>query len=111
VLIPLPLADASDTEIAIASLLCIEPTLAAVHVQTAIASVCQQLGLSYCHLPSSAGHHSLEIGRITDMGMIFVPSQAGVSHSDTEYTSLQQSIQGANVLLHTSIELDKIYSA
>lgn len=105
------IATDTDTEIAIAPLLCVEPTLAALHVQTAIESVCQQLGLSYCHLPSRAGHDSLEIGRITDMGMIFVPSQAGVSHSEAEYTSPQQCTQGANVLLHTLLDLDKIYPA
>lgn len=99
----------TDTEIAIAPLLCVEPTLAGVPVQTAIESVCQQLGLSYCHLPSRAGHDALEIGRITDMGMIFVPSQAGVSHSEAEYTSPEQCTQGANVLLHTLLELDKSY--
>lgn len=105
------IATDTDTEIAIAPLLCVEPTLADLHVQTAIESVCQQLGLSYCHLPSRAGHDSLEIGRITDMGMIFVPSQAGVSHSEAEYTSPQQCTQGANVLLHTLLDLDKIYPA
>lgn len=103
------IATDTDTEIAIAPLLSVEPTLAAPHVQTTIESVCQQLGLSYCHLPSRAGHDSLEIGRITDMGMIFVPSQAGVSHSEAEYTSPEQCTQGANVLLHTLLALDKIY--
>lgn len=105
------IATDTDTEIAIAPLLCVEPTLAALDVQTTIESVCQKLGLSYCHLPSRAGHDALEIGRITDMGMIFVPSQAGVSHSSFEYTSPQQCTQGTNVLLHTLLELDKIYPA
>lgn len=105
------IATDTDTEIAIAPLLCVEPTLADLHVQTSIESVCQQLGLSYCHLPSRAGHDALEIGRVTNMGMIFVPSQAGVSHSEAEYTSSQQCTQGANVLLHTLLELDKIYPA
>lgn len=99
----------TNTKIAIAPQLCVEPTLAAQKVQTTISSVCQQLGLSYCHLPSRAGHDSLEIGRITDMGMIFVPSLAGVSHSESEYTSPQQCTQGANVLLQTLLELDQLY--
>lgn len=102
------IANNTNTEISIASLLCVQPTLAAMHVQRAIESVCQQLGLSYCYLPSRAGHDSLEIGRITDMGMIFVPSQAGVSHSESEYTAPEQCTQGANVLLHALLELDKI---
>lgn len=99
----------TDTQIEITPLLCVEPAPAATQVQTAIASVCYELGLSYCQLPSRAGHDSMEMGRITDMGMIFVPSQAGVSHSEAEYTSPEQCVQGANVLLHTLLQLDKIY--
>jgi len=49
------------------------------------------------------------MGRITDMGMIFVPSQNGLSHSGEEYTSPEQCTQGANVLLHTLLYLDTIY--
>jgi N-carbamoyl-L-amino-acid hydrolase len=104
------IAKATHTTIDVAPLLCVEPTLAAPLVQEAIESVCQQLGLSYHHLPSRAGHDALEVGRVTDMGMIFVPSYAGISHSQAEYTSPEQCIQGANVLLHTLIQLDKIYS-
>jgi N-carbamoyl-L-amino-acid hydrolase len=91
-------------------LLCVEPTPAAQPIQNTIASVCEQFGLSYCYLPSRAGHDSLELGRITDMGMIFVPSQAGVSHSEAEYTSPEQCAQGANILLHTLLQLDQLYS-
>ncbi|NDJ17337.1 hydantoinase/carbamoylase family amidase [Myxacorys almedinensis A] len=99
----------TDTQITVAPLLCVEPTLAAGLVQDAIAAVCHQLGLSHCHLPSRAGHDSLEVGRITDMGMIFVPSQAGLSHSEAEYTSPEHCAQGATVLLHTLLALDKLY--
>ncbi len=99
----------TNTKIAINPQLCVEPTLADQKVQATITSVCQRLKLSYCCLPSRAGHDALEIGRITDMGMIFVPSLAGVSHSESEYTSPQQCTQGANVLLQTLLELDQLY--
>jgi hypothetical protein len=46
---------------------------------------------------------------LADMGMIFVPSQAGISHADTEYTSPQQCALGAEVLLHTLLKLDQLY--
>jgi beta-ureidopropionase / N-carbamoyl-L-amino-acid hydrolase len=104
------IAAETNTTIDIKPLLCVEPTLAADPVQKAIVKVCEQLDLSYCHLPSRAGHDSLEVGRITDMGMIFVPSQFGISHSEAEYTAPEQCTQGANVLLNTLVELDKIYS-
>ncbi|MBD2460560.1 Zn-dependent hydrolase [Oscillatoria sp. FACHB-1407] len=103
------IATETNTTIQITPLLEVEPTLAAPHVQGAIETVCQNLNLSYCHLPSRAGHDAMELGRITDMGMIFVPSQSGVSHSEAEYTSPEQCTQGANVLLHTLLMLDGLY--
>jgi N-carbamoyl-L-amino-acid hydrolase len=103
------IASTTQTDIQITTLLSVEPTPAAPQIQDTIQSVCQELGLSYCHLPSRAGHDALEVGRITNMGMIFVPSQSGVSHSEAEYTSPQQCVQGANVLLHTLLKLDQIY--
>jgi N-carbamoyl-L-amino-acid hydrolase len=96
-------------DIAFKPLLCVEPTPATPEIQGAIANVCDHLGLSHCHLPSRAGHDALEMGRVTDMGMIFVPSEAGISHSGAEYTSPEQCTQGANVLLHTFLELDNRY--
>jgi beta-ureidopropionase / N-carbamoyl-L-amino-acid hydrolase len=99
----------TNTTIEIHSLLCVEPSLSARSIQQTIQTVCQQFGLSCCSLPSRAGHDALELGRITDMGMIFVPSQAGVSHSEAEYTSPEQCLQGADVLLHTLMQLDKVY--
>jgi beta-ureidopropionase / N-carbamoyl-L-amino-acid hydrolase len=100
----------TNTQITISPILVVEPTPAAAIVQGAIEATCQQLDLSYCHMPSRAGHDSLEIGRFTDMGMIFVPSQAGVSHSMEEYTSPEQCTAGANVLLNTLLRLDELYS-
>ncbi len=101
------IAEQTDTQISMKPLLCVEPTPAADTVQMAIEIICQEMGLSYCHLPSRAGHDALEVGRITDMGMIFVPSQAGVSHSENEYSTPEQCTQGVNVLLNTFIQLDK----
>jgi beta-ureidopropionase / N-carbamoyl-L-amino-acid hydrolase len=97
------------THITTSPILIVEPSPAAASVQQAIEKTAQQMGLSYCHLPSRAGHDALEMGRFTDMGMIFVPSQAGVSHSCEEYTSPEQCIQGANVLLNTLLLLDERY--
>ena len=105
------IAVATQTEILMSQALHVLPTLAQPKIQDAIAIACQQLGLSYTHLPSRAGHDAQEIGRFTDMGMIFVPSLAGVSHAEDEYTSPAQCIQGANVLLPTLLQLDRLYSA
>jgi beta-ureidopropionase / N-carbamoyl-L-amino-acid hydrolase len=103
------IATQTHTQIGVSPILVVEPSLAANAVQNVIETICQDLNLSYCHLPSRAGHDALEMGRFTDMGMIFVPSQEGVSHSGEEYTSPEQCVQGANVLLNTLLQLDTVY--
>jgi N-carbamoyl-L-amino-acid hydrolase len=100
------IAVASRTRIAMNPQFVVDPTPADPHIQEVITSCCQQLGLSYTHLPSRASHDAQEMGRLTAMGMIFVPSREGVSHSADEYTSPEQCEQGTNVLLQTLLRLD-----
>lgn len=102
-------AVATRTKIRIKPELKVEPTLATEEIQSLIVESCDELGMTYTHLPSRASHDAQEVGRFTDMGMIFVPSLAGISHSADEYTSPEQCRQGANVLLQTLMKLDKRY--
>lgn len=103
------IAAQSNTNIRMEQCLDNEPAPAKEHIQSAIVSACQALQLSYLYLPSRASHDAQEMARITDMGMIFVPSEGGISHSEQEYTSPAACAQGANVLLHTLMSLDRYY--
>lgn len=104
------IATETQTQIHLQPFLQNEPALAEPHIQKTIAQICDNLELSYMYLPSRASHDSQEIATFTDMGMIFVPSEAGLSHAEAEYTSPEQCTQGANVLLHTLLKLDQYYS-
>ncbi|NJL85247.1 MAG: Zn-dependent hydrolase [Leptolyngbyaceae cyanobacterium SM1_1_3] len=104
------IAAATQTKILIEPVLDVDPSPAAPRIQQTITAVCDRLGFSHLSLPSRAGHDAQEMGRFTDMGMIFVPSEGGVSHSEIEYTSPEQCAQGATVLLQTLLELDRGYS-
>ncbi|MFK8043791.1 M20/M25/M40 family metallo-hydrolase, partial [Congregibacter sp.] len=75
-------------------------------LRQAIESSSDSLGLSHQRMPSGAGHDAQSLGAICPIGMIFVPSRDGVSHSPKEYTSPEQITNGANVLLRTLINLD-----
>lgn len=66
----------------------------------------KSLGLSTRWLPSGAGHDAQEIARLGPVGMIFVPSVGGISHSPKEYSRPEDIANGANVLLHTLLKLD-----
>jgi len=61
---------------------------------------------SLMRLPSGAGHDAQQIARLCPMGMIFVPSVGGISHSPRELTTWDDCARGANVLLGTVLELD-----
>ena len=58
-------------------------------------------------MPSGAGHDAQDISRFAPVGMIFVPSKGGISHSPKEFTSAEDMANGANVLLRTILSLDK----
>jgi N-carbamoyl-L-amino-acid hydrolase len=64
------------------------------------------LGLSFLTMPSGAGHDAQSVARIAPVGMIFVPSVGGISHSPKEHTRPQDVENGANVLLQTILRLD-----
>ncbi|MDV3347274.1 Zn-dependent hydrolase [Leptothoe sp. LEGE 181152] len=103
------IATQTQTQIHIKPQLRNEPVPVNSHIYNAIAQVCDELRLPAQSLPSRASHDAQIIASITDMGMIFVPSQNGISHSETEYTTPEHCIQGANILLHTLLKLDQHY--
>jgi beta-ureidopropionase / N-carbamoyl-L-amino-acid hydrolase len=103
------IAIATGTEITMRQTLHIRPTLAAPAIQNVIQQLCEEMKFSYTYLPSRAGHDAQEMGRFTDMGMIFVPSQTGISHAEDEYTSPTECVQGAEMLLQTFLKLDTLY--
>ncbi len=101
------IAVSTDTRIRMYAKLYNEPALMQDGIQAAIAQVCQQQNLSYTHLPSRASHDAQELAKIAPTGMIFVPSEGGISHAEVEYTSPEDCTQGANVLLQTFLLLDQ----
>ncbi len=66
----------------------------------------RQLGFTTKLMPSGAGHDAQEIALLCPVGMIFVPSRDGISHSPREFSEPADITNGANVLLHTLLKLD-----
>ena len=75
-------------------------------VRALIAASARALGLTTRVMPSGAGHDAQAIATLGPMGMIFVPSVGGISHSPKEFTRPDDVTNGANVLLHTLLRLD-----
>jgi N-carbamoyl-L-amino-acid hydrolase len=75
-------------------------------MQSAIREAAKSLGLATMDLPSGAGHDAQEMARLAPIGMIFVPSRNGISHSPKESTSWQDVANGAEVLYRAMLLLD-----
>ncbi|WP_044836490.1 Zn-dependent hydrolase [Thalassomonas viridans] len=65
----------------------------------------QHMGFEYLQLPSGAGHDAQHLAKVTDTGMIFVPSVAGISHAPDEWTHWQDIEKGANLLLKSAMSI------
>ena len=66
----------------------------------------KELGLTTKLMPSGAGHDAQAMARLGPVGMIFVPSVGGISHSPQEFSRAEDIRNGAHVLLRTLLKLD-----
>lgn len=75
-------------------------------MQSAIREAAKSAGLATTDLPSGAVHDAQQIAKLASMGMIFVPSHDGISHSPKEFTSWQDVANGAEVLYRSVLIVD-----
>ena len=82
------------------------PALTDPRIQRIIESAAHALALTTMTMPSGAGHDAQDIAALAPIGMIFVPSVAGISHSPQEYTAPGDIEHGVNVLMRTILAID-----
>ena len=101
------IASTTGTTIEFRELARAAPAVATPDVQTAIERAAAAMDLPSTRLPSGAGHDAQMMALLGPMGMIFVPSVGGVSHSPKELTHWDDCARGADVLLRTVLEMDR----
>jgi beta-ureidopropionase / N-carbamoyl-L-amino-acid hydrolase len=67
----------------------------------------KDLGLTTKQMPSGAGHDAQDMARLAPVGMIFIPSVGGISHSPKEFSRPKDIENGANVLLGGLMKVDR----
>ncbi|HEV7359331.1 MAG TPA: Zn-dependent hydrolase [Steroidobacteraceae bacterium] len=82
------------------------PALTDKSLQGIIGAAAKRLNFSTKLMPSGAGHDAQEMANLGPIGMIFIPSVGGISHSPKEYSAPGDIENGANVLLGTLRSLD-----
>ena len=82
------------------------PALTDKSLQGMIGATAKRLNLSTQLMPSGAGHDAQDMATLGPIGMIFIPSVGGISHSPKEFSNPGDVENGANVLLGTVRTLD-----
>ncbi|HSE02714.1 MAG TPA: M20 family metallo-hydrolase [Methylomirabilota bacterium] len=77
-------------------------------VVDAVEAAAAVLGCGHRRILSGAGHDAQYMAAICPTGMIFVPSRAGRSHCEEEFTGLDDIEHGANALLLTCTHLAEL---
>ena len=82
------------------------PALTDPRIQRIIDGAAHALALTTLAMPSGAGHDAQDVAHIAPIGMIFVPSVGGISHSPREYTAPNDIAHGVNVLMRAVLAID-----
>ncbi len=76
-------------------------------IRSLIDQTAKELGLTTKQMPSGAGHDAQDMARLAPVGMIFIPSIGGISHSPKEFSRAKDIENGANVLLGALMKVDR----
>lgn len=83
----------------------INPVRCSKQIIDIIHKTAEDIGVKYRHINSGAVHDAQIISRIAPVGMIFVPSKDGRSHSPAEWTYWEDIEIGANLYLQSLLEM------
>ena len=97
---------ATGTTFAFAPLHVNEPAPSDPRMRAVIARAADATGLPHRVMPSGAGHDAQALAQLGPMGMIFIPSVGGISHSPKEFSHAEDIVHGANVLLGAVLAAD-----
>jgi N-carbamoyl-L-amino-acid hydrolase len=99
------IAERTGTEIEITRAAHHDAAFATPEIQAVIEQAADGLGLRHVRLPSGAGHDAQMMALLGPMGMLFVPSLLGISHSPRERSRFEDCARGADVLLQAVLAL------
>ncbi len=84
------------------------PAPSSPEIRAIIARSAKERGLTSRAMPSGAGHDAQAMAQLGPMGMIFIPSIGGISHSPKEFSTPDDIARGATVLLDAVLQADRL---
>ena len=95
------LADERDVETSLEREFDLQPTPLSERCQDVVHSACETTGIETLSMHSGAAHDTMHIASVTDAGMLFAPSQNGISHSPREWTDWDDCTTAVQALTET----------
>ncbi|MCT1901626.1 Zn-dependent hydrolase [Oceanobacillus sojae] len=74
------------------------PVVLSEEVIQELSKTCDENEYAYQLMPSGAGHDAMNMTNLCPVGLIFIPSEKGLSHNPKEYSSIEQIAPGATIL-------------
>lgn len=100
-------SDESGVQISLETIGRSSPVVLSDRVVSAVRDAAAACGVPYIDMNSGAVHDAAMLAGVTDVGMIFVPSADGRSHTPEEYTAPEDIALGCQALLNAAIALTR----
>ncbi|MGG1483296.1 Zn-dependent hydrolase [Peribacillus castrilensis] len=78
-------------------LLYMPPKILSNEIKDLLKDKSSDLEIPYCSINSGAGHDAMVFSDVTDVGMLFVPSKAGLSHCPEEWSDARHLANGVQI--------------
>jgi N-carbamoyl-L-amino-acid hydrolase len=82
-----------------------EPAEMSTRCREAVETAGERCGIETLELGSGGGHDTMNVARVTDAGLLFAPSQDGISHSPEEWTDWADCAAATRVLAAAMADL------
>lgn len=99
------LEDKRGVQYTITPLIEVHPVAMNQLIQDRLIQQSKMLNIKYKSMLSGAGHDAMIMAGITNVGLVFVPSKDGRSHSKEEWTDYEQLQKGIELIYHTILEI------
>lgn len=82
-----------------------QPKLLNEKIRTLLKDRSSACNASYCSINSGAGHDAMVFSDFTDVGMLFIPSKAGLSHCPEEWSDSRDIAKATEIFYEAAKEL------
>ncbi|RAK07899.1 allantoate deiminase [Halanaerobium saccharolyticum] len=94
-----------DVDYSVQNMLMVEPVELSQEIFNTFKEESKRIGLNSKEMISGAGHDAMIMAAITDVGLIFVPSKNGRSHTPEEWTDYEDLQKGIELVYHTVLKV------